>query len=365
VNEGPTGPPPDETPAPQEAPAETPAAETPAAVHEPAAWEVQQPAPAASEPAAEPAAPSPYAPPPDYPGAPGYPAPMAAAPRRSNRGIITAAAVILVVVLALVAYAGAGYAFAHSRIDSATSTYNTAVTHQNALTDEFNSFDSSLATSNLTTSTTASLKSTQALYAQLVTKSQAAQPTITADDAALAGAQASLSDNSWLTVFSRSDLDHDSAKIGHERNALAAAKTITGDFVQLGQFYQALLQTIIDLDDVGTKAQASDFSGTLTAIGTMKTDAAKAQQLASAPGVPADLKQFLTDMQTLAADLTKLFNDVLSGDTNAVNGDAKTATADGAKLDSYNWAKIASEVKAFYQPLIDKFNSEVSAANSM
>jgi len=290
---------------------------------------------------------------------------MAAAPRRSNRGIITAAAVILVVVLALVAYAGAGYAFAHSRIDSATSTYNTAVTHQNALTDEFNSFDSSLATSNLTTSTTANLKSTQALYAQLVTKSQAAQPTITADDAALASAQASLSDNSWLTVFSRSDLDHDSAKIGHERNALAAAKTITGDFVQLGQFYQALLQTIIDVDDVGTKAQASDFSGTLTAIGTMKTDAAKAQQLASAPGVPADLKQFLTDMQTLAADLTKLFNDVLSGDTNAVAADAKTATADGTKLDSYDWAKIASEVKAFYQPLIDKFNSEVSAANNM
>lgn len=275
------------------------------------------------------------------------------------------AAVVLVVVLAVVAYAGAGYAFAKSRIDSATNTYNTAVTHQNSLTDEFNSFDSSLQTSNLTSSTTANLKSTQALYAELVTKSQAAQPTITADDASLASAQASLSDNSWLTVFSRSDLDHAAGKIGHERKALEAAKTITGDFVLLGGFYQALLQTIIDLDDVGTKAQNSDFTGTLTAIGTLKTSVGKAQQLASAPGIPADLKQFLTDMMTLTSDLTKVFNDAIAGDSTALAADAKVAEADGTKLDSYDWAKIASEVKAFYQPLIDTFNSEVSAANNM
>jgi hypothetical protein len=291
---------------------------------------------------------------------------MAAAPRRSSRGIIVAAAVILVVVLAVVGYAGAGYAFAHSRIDSATGTYNTAVTHQNALTDEFNSFQTSLTASNLTTETTASLKSSQALYAQLVTKSQAAGPTITADDASLASAQASLSDNSWLTVFSRGDLDHASAKIGHERNALAAAQTLSSDFVQFGGFYQAFLQTRIDLIDIASKGQTSDFTGILADIGTLKTDVGKAQQLENAPGIPAALKQNLTDLQSLAADFTKLFNDVLaSASDSTIAADVKAADADANKVDSTDWTKVASDEKAFYQPLIDKFNSEVSAANSI
>jgi Tfp pilus assembly protein PilE len=289
---------------------------------------------------------------------------MAAPPARNMRPIITVVAVIVVVILALVAYAGAGYAFANSRIDSARATYNTVVSHENALTEEFNSFNTSASTSLTTSTTTANLKSDQASYAQLVTKSQAAEPVISSDDAALVTAQASLKDNSWLTVISRSELDRVSAKIGHERNALASAKTITSDFVLLGAFYQALLQTLIDLDDVGVKAQATDISGTVAGIATLKTSIGKAQQLSSAPGVPADLKQFLTDMQTLAADLAKLFTDALAGSDNAVAADAKVATADANKVDTYDFANMGNEVRAFYQPLIDSFNSEVNKANS-
>jgi hypothetical protein len=238
------------------------------------------------------------------------------------------------------------------------------VSHENALTEEFNSFNTSASTSLTTSTTTANLKSDQASYAQLVTKSQAAEPVISSDDAALVTAQASLKDNSWLTVISRPELDRVSAKIGHERNALASAKTLTSDFVLLGAFYQALLQTLIDLDDVGVKAQATDISGTVAAIATLKTSIGKAQQLSSAPGVPADLKQFLTDMQTLAADLAKLFTDALAGSDNAVAADAKVATTDANKVDTYDFANMGNEVRAFYQPLIDSFNSEVNKANS-
>jgi hypothetical protein len=43
----------------------------------------------------------------------------------------------------------------------------------------------------------------------------------------------------------------------------------------------------------------------------------------------------------------------------------KAVEADVAKLEAYNYDKIINEVKSFYQPLIDAFNSEVAKANSM
>src|SRR5207245_3087353 len=132
----------------------------------------------------------------------------------------------------------------------------------------------------------------------LVSQSQAAQPTITADDASLAAAQSRLNESAWLTVLNRSNLNQVSVKIGHERIALARAKTITRDMVQLGTFFQAYDDAFLDLDTVSTKEQASDFSGATAAIAKLKTDTAKAIQLYATPALPTDMKQLLTEPQT-------------------------------------------------------------------
>jgi hypothetical protein len=374
VNEGPIDSPSEETPAAPETPApETP--ETPAAPAAPpasaaplgpAAWEVV-PQPAAEAEASELTAPSPYTPAPDYPGAPPAYAgePMAAAPGRSNRPIIIVAGVIVLIVVLVIGYAGAGYVFANGRIDTAKNTYNTVVSHQNALTDEFNSFDAKVTPVNVTSATTADLKKNQAAYAQLVSQSQSAEPTISTDDSALASAQASLGDNSWLTVFSRSNLDHVSAKIGHERKALAAAKTITADIVQLGNFYQAFYSALIDLDTLSTNAQNTDFAAAKASVAILTSDLSKALQMAGAPGLPPEMKALLTDFQTFAADFGKLLDAAIAGDSTGATNALKAVEADAAKIDAYNFDKMASDTKAFYQPLIDSFNAEVSAANSM
>src|SRR2546428_8175881 len=129
--------------------------------------------------------------------------------------------------------------------------------------------------------------------------------------------------------------------MGHERKALAAAKAITGDLVQLGTFYQAFYDSLIDLDTLTTKATASDFVGSAAAIGTLKSDITMAIQLSDAPGLPPEMKLFLTDFQTLATDVGKLLNAVIGGDTNSFPLDVKAVAADETKIGTYDFHKMS------------------------
>jgi len=295
---------------------------------------------------------------------PGAPAPSPGSPRRLIL-IIAAVVVVVVIVVSAIGYGVVGYAFASSRIAGARSAYNTVVSHQNAITEEFNTLDAKMTALNLSTATSSDLQQNRASYVQLVGQSQSAEPTLTHDDAFLATAQARLSQTSWLTLIRRSDLDQTSAKIGHERKALSDAKAIAGDLVLLGNFYQAFYDSLIDLDTLTTKATASDFTGAVAAIGTLKSDISKALDLSSAPGLPPEMKLFLTDFQTLAMDVGKLLNAVIGGDTNGVQADVKAVDADNTKIESYDFNKMSAATKAFYQPMIDAFNAEASIANSM
>lgn len=350
MSEGPTGPPPEESPATPE----------PAAPAQPAAWETaphQQPA----EPA--PAAPA-YVPPPEYGAPPGYAAPVAVPPPRKVGGIIAAVIVVAVIVVAVIGYAGAGFVYANSKLDSAHNTYNTVVGHQNDLTDTVNSFNTKFTTTS-TSATAADLQASRSQLDTVVNKSQAAGATIATDDASLVNAQSGLSDNSWLTVFNRPTLDHYSQKIGHERKALADAKTLAANYVLMGQFYQAFFDAVIDLDDLGTKVQASDFVGALAADSKLKTDLGKALQAANAPGLPATVKQLIVDFQAFATDIGGLIAAIDSGDASTVDALSTKTQNDVTKLQSYDFNKIGTDIDAYYKPTIDDFNSEISKANSM
>lgn len=279
--------------------------------------------------------------------------------------IIAAGVAVVLVVVAVIGYAIAGFAFASSRIASTRTTYNAVVSHQNTITDQFNALDSTVTGVNLTGATATQLQQSRDAYATLVTQSRAAQPTIAADDASLASAQARLNDNSWLTLFSRPSLNNASAKMGHERKALAAAKTITGDLILLGTFYQAFYDSLIDLDTLSTKANATDFTGAAAAIMTLKADIAKSIELSGAPGLPPEMKLFLTDFQTMAVDFGKLLDAAIAGDASGAQADLKAVDADITKIESYDTDKMTTQIKSFYQPLIDTFNSEITKANSM
>ncbi len=288
--------------------------------------------------------------------------PADAAPGPRNTRII--AAIVIVVLVAVFGYAAAGFAFATSRLDGARNTYNAVVAHQNAITDTVNLFNTKFTTTNAA-ATASDLKADRSLLDEVVSKSKAAETTSAADDALLASAQASLTDGSWLTVFNRSNLDHYSSKIGHERKALGDSKTLTGDYVLLATFYQSFFDALIDFDTVGNKIQASDFQGALAGVSTLQTDLGKALQASNAPGLPPEVHQFVVDFQTFATDEGMLLAAVNSSDVSAGQSLSPKVTADVTKLDSYDFTKIGNDIASYYTPLIDDYNSEISKANSM
>jgi hypothetical protein len=307
------------------------------------------------------------APSPDFAPPPGdsAPRPGDSAPRPRNvRRTVVAIGIVLVV--AVIGYAIAGFTFATSRVDSARTTYNAVVAHQNAITDTVNLFNTKFTTTSANAAATASdLKADRSLLDQVVSESLTAEIRSTADDASLAKAQASLIENSWLTVFNRSSLDNYSRKIGHERKALGDSKTLAGDYVLLAMFYQSFFDALIDFDVVGNKIQASDFTGAVADVATLKTDLGKALQASSAPGLPPEVRLFIIDFQTFATDESSLLVAVNSSDVSAGQSLSAKVTADVTKLDSYDFTKIGNDIASFYKPLIDDYNSEISKANNM
>src|SRR5262245_12389021 len=161
-------------------------------------------------------------------------------PLRQPRGIGPLIAVLVIVVVLIAAIGGyvvGGLAYARSQLNTAHTAYNKVVAHENSLTDTVNSARSKFNSLNVTGSTTtAAFQTFKTAVAGVVSKSQDAQPQIETDDTALADADAGLKQNSWLTILSRSELDKYSAKIGHERKALSAARVLTADYVQLFNF---------------------------------------------------------------------------------------------------------------------------------
>jgi hypothetical protein len=301
-----------------------------------------------------------YAPSPDYPSPPDASEP---GPRRTRR-IVVAIAIALAVVVA--GYAIAGFTFATSKLDSARTTYNAVVAHQNAITDTVNLFNTKFTTTSANAAATASdLKADRSLLDQVVSESLAAEITSTTDDVSLAKTQASLTENSWLTVFNRSSLDNYSGKIGHERKALADSKALAADYVRLAMFYQSFFDALIVFDTVGTKISASDFAGAIVDVGTLKTDLAKALQASDAPGLPPEVRLFIIDFQTFATDEGSLLTAVNSSDVSAGQSLSPMVTADVTKLDSYDFTKIGNEIASYYKPLIDDYNSQISKANNM
>jgi hypothetical protein len=299
-------------------------------------------------------------PPPDY-----VPPADASGPSpRTSRRMVATIAIALVVVVA--GYAIAGFTFATSKLDSARTTYNAVVEHQNAITDTVNLFNTKFTTTSATAAATASdLKADRSLLDQVVSESLAAEIRSTTDDASLATVQAGLTENSWLTLFNRSSLDNYSGKIGHERKALADSKALAADYVRLAMFYQSFFDALIVFDTVGTKISVSDFAGAIVDVATLKTDLAKALQASNAPGLPPEVRLFIIDFQTFATDESSLLTAVNSSDVSAGQSLSAKVTADVTKLDSYDFTKIGNEIASFYKPLIDDYNSQISKANNM
>jgi hypothetical protein len=271
-------------------------------------------------------------------------------------------AVLGSLIIGVILYAGAGIVYAGALTSNAERTLNTVVSHQNSLNTSFNKIDSEV--SALGGSGTFNPQQAVGLVDRSVTSSQVAAVTINRDDSSLASVQGQLNSSRWLTLAGHTTMDRESARVGHARNALAAARTIAADQVLDGHFWHALYTALGDLDTLNNQAGSGDYTSAKSTQAKVQAEVAQAVQLSTAPGLPPDLHSLMVDLQTFVSDFGKQLDAQIAGDDAAVAQYQSSLDADRSKLGTYNVDKIGSDIDTFYRPLIDRFNSEIAAATS-
>jgi hypothetical protein len=271
-------------------------------------------------------------------------------------------AVLGALIIGVILYAGAGIVYAGALTSSAERTLNTVVSHQNSLNTSFNEIDSEA--SALGGSGTFNPQQAVGLVDRSVTSSQVAALTINRDDSLLASVQGQLDSSRWLTLAGHSAMDRESARVGHARNAVGAARMIAADQVLDGHFWHALYTALGELDTLNNQAGSGDYASAKSTQAKLQTDVAQAVQQSTAPGLPPELHSLMVDLQTFVSDFGKQLDAQTAGDDAAVAQYQSSLDGDRNKLATYNVDKIGSDIDAFYGPMIERFNSEIAAATS-
>jgi hypothetical protein len=264
------------------------------------------------------------------------------------------------VLIGIIGYAVSGLAYAATRISNADRALNSVVAHQNELNATFKEIDTRF--SALGGGAAFNPQQARGVVDQFVSSAGAAGKTVEDDDASLVSASARLAEQRWLTTVSRSNIDKESKRIAHARKALVSARTVVADYVLDGQFMQAFLDTVIDLDLLGKANASGDLAAAKTTLTTMKTHVDKALQLSTAPGLPPELHDLMVDFQNLVSDFGKLVAAAEANDSAALATYFKSVNDDADKLGTYNFTNMSAGIAAFYKPLIDAYNLEMAAA---
>ena len=269
---------------------------------------------------------------------------------------------LAVVIVAIIVYAGTGIVYAGTRIAIADRTINAVVSHQNTLNATFTDINTQLGTLN--SDPTFKPQDMVALVDKSVASSQLAAATINADDASLREASSGLDENRWLSLVGRANLDREATRIGHARNALAAARTVAGDKVLEGRFWHSVYTGLGDLATLNGQISSGDLTSARTTLGTMTTDIDQAATQSSAPPLPPELGDLMKDLQAFVGDYGKQLEAQIAGDSAGVATYQASVQADLAKIGQYDVGAIGKKIDAFYKPLIDRFNAEIATATA-
>ncbi|HSS60002.1 MAG TPA: hypothetical protein VLK30_00935 [Candidatus Limnocylindrales bacterium] len=270
--------------------------------------------------------------------------------------------VLGILIIAIILYAGTGIVYSGVLVASSERTLNNVVSHQNTLNTSFNAIDSEVRALNSSGNFNPQQEVT--LVDKSIANSQLAMQTINQDDASLVSTEGQLNGSRWLTAVGRSSIDRESARLGHARNALAAARTIAADEALDGLFWHSLYSALGDLDLLSNQSSSGDLTAAKSTLATMKSDVDQAVQRSAAPALPSDLHNLMVDMQTFAADFGKQLDAQIAGDDASVAQYQASLDADRTRLGTYDIDKIGTAIDAFYRPLLDRFNSEIAAATA-
>jgi len=268
--------------------------------------------------------------------------------------------VICVLIIGIIGYAGVSVLYTAFRVNAAERTVVAVVSHQNNLNVTFAEIDSQVSALN----GSAAFDSEQALTLvdRSIAGSRAAVQSIDKDDASLRREQDNLRAMLWLSLTSRDGVERAASKIGYARSALAIARTVAAYELLDGQFWHALYAGLADFTTLSTQASAGDIAGARVTLAKMKGEIDSATGLASAPGLPFEMRALMADLQKFAADFGKKLEAMAANDYEAALDAEAVVESDASKIATYDIDKIGGEIDAFYKPMIDRYNAELSAA---
>jgi soluble cytochrome b562 len=276
------------------------------------------------------------------------------------RSALVAVVAVVIVLVGIIGYAVVGLAYASTRVANADRSLNTVVSHQNTLNSTFKDIDKQF--NGLSSSSTFNPTQSRTEIDKFVRNAIAAGTMVDRDDAALVVARAGLEWQKWLTAFSRSDLDREAARIGHARKALSNAKSVAADYVKDGDYFRAFLDLLLDLDGTLTLSANGDIAAAKASLPKLKADVDSGLQHSTAPGLPSDVHSMMLDFVTLVADFGTLLDAVAANDNPTIVTAGRAVEADGTKVGSYDFTKMATDMVAYYKPRVDAFNSELAMA---
>ena len=70
------------------------------------------------------------------------------------------------------------------------------------------------------------------------------------------------------------------------------------------------------------------------------------------------------DLQAFVADYAKKLDAQAMGDYDAEDAADASVAADATRIAKYDIDKIGGEIDAFYRPMVDRYNSEITAATA-
>jgi len=273
--------------------------------------------------------------------------------------IITVVAAV-VLLLAAIGYGVAGYAFTSSRISDASGAITTANAHRVYVNATFDLMDQQVAAFNASTDLTMA----KASAGELVNQSQTMSSTESGDGQALASVRSRLNEQQWLTPLNRGRLNAEARRLDHARTAVDTARTAASDYAQVGQFLQTYVQVLTDWDTLFADFGNKDFVGAASEDSSLQADITKALGETVAPGLPLEFHTFLVALQSYAADVGKLLNAIAGQDKAAFEAANSLVQADSAKLGAVDFSSTPAQIKAYYQPYRDDFNSEMDKATA-
>jgi len=275
--------------------------------------------------------------------------------------ILSIAAALLLLIVLAGGYALAGSSVASSRVSNAETALDSALSHEIDFAQSISTVTGGFGSITSTTFDSKQFQTSATQFAQS-TQNQAAD--IESESAQLDAAAAKLRDMQWLTLFNRGSLDHAFARIAHAKSALAAGKTVVADFVVDGQFFQAFATALVDVTNFAAATNANNNTAAISIVVLLKSDVEKALPLSAAPGLPAEVHQYLVTFDAVATDLQVGFNAALAGNKAAFDAATTKLNTDGAALDAIVMSNVDTEVKAFYQPNVSTYRQELQLASS-